>query len=287
MTTRSPRPMPKRLAAHWRSGTLLRAVPVGQLAHVAGLALEHDGDLVGRGRASARSRQLCDTFNWPSANQRKLGARDSSSGSVKGRCQSISAWARSAQKPDVVLGRLSVHRRQFGGLEHGRSLERLAGGNTRSSCRTDWMFFCAIVTPRASNSGGDAAHLLPQNVAESMGVEKGIEPRRDSAASASNHPASPRSACRRRCRSSGGQDKRLPCAPVVWQRRPRRRAASAMEFDEDSHTIHRASRTRANSSAAVFLPTPGTPGILSTLSPVSAKKSAMSSGAAPKRGPMS
>src|ERR1700676_72679 len=43
----------------------------------------------------------------------------------------------------------------------------------------------------------------------------------------------------------------------------------------------------ANSSAAVFLPTPGTPGILSTLSPVSAKKSAMSSGVAPKRGPMS
>ena len=39
--------------------------------------------------------------------------------------------------------------------------------------------------------------------------------------------------------------------------------------------------TPCNSASAVFSPTPGTPGMLSTLSPISARKSIMSSGPTP------
>ncbi len=127
-------------------------------------------------RARCTSRQLCDTFSWPSVNQRKFGARESSSGTVKGCCQSISACGQIRPKAHVVARRLVVHALQFGGLERGVFRKRFGGRKYAVLLQDRLDVFLRHGHSPVLGSGGDAAHLLPQNIPESMGVKKGVEP---------------------------------------------------------------------------------------------------------------
>ena len=118
----------------------------------------------------------------------------------------------------------------------------------------------------------DAPRLLAQDVAESVGVEKRMQSR------TIGRP-SPQFIERRLKRHVAddageppGQIGRLLVREQLRGDVSRRRAASGSRRARDSHRARRASRNDANSSAAVFLPMPGTPGMLSTASPVKREK---------------
>src|SRR5882757_10030193 len=49
------------------------------------------------------------------------------------------------------------------------------GGNSRFSCRTELISFCAMLFTPDSNRGGNATRLLPQYIAKSVLIEKAAQ----------------------------------------------------------------------------------------------------------------
>ncbi len=207
-----------------------------------------------------------------------------------GCCQSISATARSAQKPTIVLPRLCrAWPCSSRGLDAWRACETPRTAETRGpragpiECLSAPLVYSPESQTAAAIRRACCLNILPNPCVSKKHSSRRrvrrswlqIIQRRLQRNVADDPGQAPRQIrgflVREQFRGDCGCAAQLQCRNSV----------------EDLHTAHRANRTCANSTAAVFLPTPGTPGMLSTLSPVRARKSAMSSGTTPKRGPMS